>query len=260
VASLGVVLPASRKVFLIDATPDVRAQLHRLLPLQDFPPGRVDRDPLSGIFLTHAHMGHYLGLAHFGFEAVHTQGLPTYVTPRMAAFLQENGPWSQLVTKGNLAIEEIDPGPGGTFGVPVELGEGVRVAALQVPHRDEYSDTVAFLIEGPQTRYLYVPDTDTWDTWPRELTEVLAEVDVALLDGTFYSLDELPGRDISQVRHPLVTGTVDLLAPAVESGRLAVYFTHFNHTNPLVEPEGPARRQVEERGFGVLDDGLMLPL
>lgn len=269
VASLGIVLPETRKLFLIDATPDLIEQLHFLSRYRepDLPPGgTVARAPLDGVFLTHAHMGHYLGLAHFGFEAVHTRDLPTWCTPRMLDFLRTNGPWDQLVSKRNLDLREM-PVHEGTPGSEdwVELGEGVAVAAFRVPHRDEYSDTVAYLVRGPERTVLYVPDTDGWDAWPdvlaRSLPEVLTDgVDLALLDGSFFSMDELPGRDITQVRHPLMRQTMDLLEPLVQAGEVEVAFTHLNHSNPALDPEGPERRVIEARGFRVLAEGEELGL
>jgi len=266
VASLGIVLPQSKQLFLIDATPDVIAQLDLLSGYREpaLPPGgTVDRSPLDGVFLTHAHMGHYLGLAHFGFEAVHTRELPTWGTPRMLAFLRGNGPWDQLVGKKNLSLREMPVSnpevsdPAVDPGAWVELGEGVAVAAFPVPHRDEYSDTVAYLIRGPRRTVLYVPDTDGWDVWPRPLPEVLREagVDLALLDGTFFSMDELPGRDITQVRHPLMRQTMELLEEPVREGEVEVAFTHLNHSNPALDPAGPERREIEARGFRVLGEG-----
>jgi len=268
VASLGIVLPRSRRLYLIDATPDVIEQLHRLSRYREsgLPAGgTVDRSPLDGVFLTHAHMGHYLGLAHFGFEAIHTRHLPTWGTPRMLGFLRDNGPWSQLVSMENLELREM---PLAAPGVPavdgggwVELGEGVAVAAFPVPHRDEYSDTVAYLIRGPERAVLYVPDTDGWDVWPRPLPEVIGDgVDLALLDGSFFSMGELPGRDITQVRHPLMRQTMDLLERQVEAGEIEVAFTHLNHSNPALVPDGPERREIEARGFRVLEEGEELGL
>ncbi|HSL83194.1 MAG TPA: MBL fold metallo-hydrolase, partial [Thermoanaerobaculia bacterium] len=160
VASLAVVLPESGRVYLIDATPDLPEQIELLADVRRPPAGRVDRSPADGVFLTHAHMGHYLGLAWFGYESVHTRGLPVWATPRMARFLRENGPWSQLVSLGNVDLREVEAGGGA-----VELGDGVAVRAVAVPHRDEYTDTVGFRIEGPRATVLYVPDTDSWDAW-----------------------------------------------------------------------------------------------
>lgn len=254
VSSLGLVLPgaadAADRVYLIDATPDLRAQLDLLRDVRRPPTDRVDRAPVDGVFLTHAHLGHYLGLAFFGFEAVHTRELPVWTTPRMAGYLRDNGPWSQLVAFGNIALKPHAPGS------RVDLG-GVTVESLAVPHRDELSDTVAYLVHGPNRTVLYVPDTDAWDAWSPSLEAVLdrEQVDIALLDATFYSLAELPGRDLSSVPHPLITQSMDRLAGRVEAGKLEVYFTHLNHSNPAIDPESEAARAVRARGFAVLADG-----
>jgi pyrroloquinoline quinone biosynthesis protein B len=254
IASLAICLPASGKVYLVDATPDVREQLHQLRGLRDAPVGGVDRAPVDGVFLTHAHLGHYLGLAFFGFEAVHTRSLPVYSTAAMGAFLDANAPWDQLVRLGNIQRIQIEPDS------PVELEDGVTVTALLVPHRDEYSDTVAYLIAGPDRSVLYVPDTDAWASWSPPLRERLEDVDVALLDGTFFSLDELPGRAIGEIGHPLIETTMDLLESRVAGGALEVLFTHLNHSNPALDPGGAARRTIHERGFAVAGDGQVFAL
>ncbi|HEX3554051.1 MAG TPA: MBL fold metallo-hydrolase [Thermoanaerobaculia bacterium] len=251
VASLAIYSPKTDHVYLIDATPDLPAQIEKIHTFHHHPEGKTDRAPVDGVLLTHAHIGHYLGLAHFGFESLNTKGIPTWVSPRMAEFLRTNGPWSQLVRLGNIALREIQPGQ------PFELEDGITVKAFPVPHRDEYTDTLAFLLRGPHRTFLYVPDTDSWKAWPRPLTEVLAaeKVDVALLDATFYSPDELPDRDVSKIKHPLVTDTMDLLEPLVKAGKLRVGFTHLNHSNPALDQDGAARKAIEARGFRVLDEG-----
>jgi pyrroloquinoline quinone biosynthesis protein B len=256
VASLALDFPASGRTFLIDATPDLPAQIEEIHRFRPHPEGKVDRAPVDGVLLTHAHIGHYLGLAHFGFESLNTQGIPTWVSPRMAEYLRTNGPWSQLVRLKNIDLKEIRPGE------PFSLGENVTVTAIQVPHRDEYTDTLGFLIRGPKKTVLYVPDTDSWQTWPHPLPEVLEKekVDIALLDATFYSPDELPDRDVTKIKHPLMTQTMELLGPLIQAGKLRVYFTHMNHSNPALERDGPARRAIESRGFRVLDEGDELSL
>ena len=76
--------------------------------------------------------------------------------------------------------------------------------------------------------------------------------------------DELPDRDVSKIRHPLVTDTMDLLGPLLKDGKreggLKVYFTHMNHTNPALDGGGAARRAIEARGFKVLEEGQELGL
>ncbi|MEE8277269.1 MAG: MBL fold metallo-hydrolase [Thermoanaerobaculia bacterium] len=254
IASLALVLPESRRVYLFDATPDLGPQLELLRDVRDAPARRVDRAPVDGVFLTHAHIGHYLGLAFFGYEAVHTSGVRVYSSSRMADFLRHNGPWSQLVELDNIRLLELSPDE------PVELEPGLRVTPFQAPHRDEYADTLGFTIQGRHHRLLYLPDTDSWEAWPRPVEETLEEVDFALLDGTFFSPAELPGRDVTAIGHPLITTTMDLLQRLVERGRTAVFFTHLNHSNPALDPHSEARRQIDSRGFRVLYEGQEFPL
>lgn len=297
VSSMALILPVSRetrggetsdadrepraggeRVFLFDATPDVREQLRLLRDARDGPAGRVDRAPVDGVFLTHAHIGHYTGLAFFGFEAVHTRNLPVYCTPRMAHFLRTNGPWSQLVAMENVRLHETAQGQSVALAFDARRADGgasnneqagaVVVTPIAVPHRDEYSDTVGFILRrratGPQrgSTVLFVPDTEPWRNWSPTLTEVLdrEQIDVLIVDGTFFSAEELPGRAVSSIGHPLIRDTMDLLESRVSTGELAVYFTHLNHSNPALEPNSGARREIDARGFAVAHEGLEIPL
>ncbi len=253
VASLAIVLPSSRRVYLVDATPDFPEQLAMVGDWALERTGGVDRSPLEGILLTHAHMGHYLGLAWLGFEAVHVRGLPLYVSAAMAEFLETNEPWARLASSGNVTLHVLE------MERPLPLAEGVRVIPFLVPHRAEHTDTLGLRIEGPRRTFLYVPDTDGWENWEPPLEQRLAGVDVAFLDGTFYSTDELPDRDARSIGHPPVVQTMGRL-DGLGAARPRVYFTHMNHSNPLLEPESPARRELERRGYGVLEEGRRWPL
>jgi pyrroloquinoline quinone biosynthesis protein B len=249
VACLGLVDHAARQSWLIDATPDFREQVHGL---QELAPGC----PLAGIILTHAHIGHYAGLLHLGREAWNRQGLPVFASPRMAAFLREQAPWSQLVALGNIDLHLLAPDQ------EVAISSDLSLTPLVVPHRDEYSDTLAFLVRGPGRRLFYCPDIDAWDRWEHDLRRVVAGVDVALLDGTFFSADELPGRNLDQIPHPLVVDTAGRLAQSrilspskdLVEGRAGVdcdmRLIHLNHTNPLHRP-GPERDWLAVQGLGV---------
>jgi pyrroloquinoline quinone biosynthesis protein B len=240
VASLGLVDTIAGKRFVIDATPDFAEQVARLGGLPD------------GILLTHAHIGHYLGLAQLGREVVNAREMPVYCTPSMARFLRENGPWKRLVTLGNIAIHEIEPDR------EFSLTDSLRVTALRVPHRDEDSDTVAYLVAGPSRRILWLPDIDKWEKWDRRVEDVVRDADVAFLDGTFSSADEIPGRSLAEIPHPLVPETVARLAKASAPPH-RVFFVHLNHTNPLLW-DGAAVRQLRGKGFGVASEGQRVPL
>jgi pyrroloquinoline quinone biosynthesis protein B len=194
--------------------------------------------------------GHYAGLMYLGREALGARGVPVYATPRMCRFLRENGPWSQLVSLGNIELREIIPGQ------ELALSPRLRVTPLAVPHRDEFSDTVGFRVRGPERTLLYVPDIDKWERWGTRIEDEVARADVALLDGTFFEPSEIPGRSLADIPHPLVTETAARIPDAL---RARVRLIHLNHTNPLLlDPrrlEAPALR-----GLAVAREGEDFPL
>jgi len=251
VACLGLFGQDPATTILVDATPDMRAQIADLRDASGLPalPGL----PVDRILLTHAHIGHYTGLMFLGRESVAAKALPVTATPRMEAFLRANKPWSRLAEWGHIRIEAVDPG------ATLRPMPGLAVTLLPVPHRDEDSDTVAFLFEGAKGRLLYVPDTDAWEKWPRPLASYLASADVALLDGTFFDPSELPGRDLSEIPHPLIRRTIDALGGAAPAG-CRVLFTHLNHTNPALDPASAEAALIAKAGFGIAAEGMEFPL
>jgi pyrroloquinoline quinone biosynthesis protein B len=255
VASLLVADRASGRRWLIDATPDLRQQVERAAAE---PPSRLaggTRPPLfDGIFLTHAHMGHYLGLAQLGREAYGASGVPVWGSARMVEFLARNAPWDQLVKLGNIRPETF------TAGTPVALAPGLSVTALAVPHRAEYTDTHGFVVRGPRRALLYIPDIDKWERWTTAIESALREVDVALLDGTFFADGEIPGRSMADIPHPFVAESLLRFAALPESERRKIVFTHLNHTNPATDPASPENRRIEAAGMRVAVEGERLGL
>jgi pyrroloquinoline quinone biosynthesis protein B len=205
---------------------------------------------VSGILLTHAHVGHYAGLLYLGREALGADRVPVYATPRMARFLRENAPWSELVARNHVELREVSPGR------ELDLTPRLHVTPVTVPHRDELSDTVGFFVRGPERRLLYVPDIDKWPRWDRRLADEVRAVDAALLDGTFLDAAEIPGRSQADIPHPLVGETAALLPADL---RARVRLIHLNHTNRLLwAPDALAEPAL--RGLAVARDGEDLPL
>ncbi|HEV7574194.1 MAG TPA: MBL fold metallo-hydrolase [Thermoanaerobaculia bacterium] len=234
VASIAIVDPQSHQRWIIDATPDFPTQLATLDAI-----ALRGTALLDGILLTHAHIGHYLGLAHLGREVLGAHSIKVYAMPRMREFLQHNGPWDQLVKLHNIELVPIEDG------VPIALNERITITPLRVPHRDEYSETVGFIVRGPTHSILWLPDIDKWEKWTTPLESVLAQVDVAYIDGTFYDATELPGRDLSEIPHPLMTETLARLGDSPV--RAKVRFIHLNQSNPLL--------RERRRGIIVAADG-----
>jgi pyrroloquinoline quinone biosynthesis protein B len=271
VTSLLLCDPRDGRRWLFDCTPDVREQLDRA---RGHPSTRKEEGPrpplLDGLFLTHAHMGHYGGLLHFGREAYAVRELPAWITPRFAEFLRTNAPWSLLVQEKRLVLNEL------VEGQPVELAPDLQVTAFRVPHRDEFSDTVGFEIRGPNRALAYLPDIDKWERWDEEaeaagakgrrrgparrVEELIERCDLALLDGCFFAGGEVAGRSMKEIPHPCVIESIDRFGALPRTERGKVYFTHLNHTNPAADSSSDAWRQVVEAGMQVLDEGRIFRL
>ncbi len=237
VSSLGIIDREHESFWIIDATPDFREQLHLLLV-------HAPECSLKGIFITHAHMGHYTGLIHLGREAMNTNNLPVYCTPKLGSFLKTNAPWKQLVEIGNIELETME------YDVPVTLTPNLKLVPVAVPHRGEYSDTVGYLIQGPRKKLFFCPDIDSWSKVEFDLAAFFQEIDIALVDGSFFDSDELPGRDMNEIPHPLVKDSVELFRE-VQSD---IFFIHQNHTNPLWGG-GLERKWLEKKGYAVGEQG-----
>lgn len=239
VTSLAIVDPVSRQRWIIDATPDFAAQLNVL--------ERVAGPGIDGILLTHAHIGHYTGLMQLGREVLGARRVPVYAMPRMTQFLSTNGPWDQLVKLENISLVPMQADEA------IRLNERIRVTPFLVPHRDEYSETVGFQIDGPRRSVLFIPDIDKWERWDRPVEEMIRRVDVALLDGTFYAEGELPGRSMAEIPHPFIVESMKRFASLDLAERRKVRFIHLNHTNPALQPGSEAHRHVEASGFHIAD-------
>ena len=256
VTSLLVVDPESGGRWLFDATPDLREQVERA---RGHPPGRSppgNRPPLfEAVYLTHAHMGHLAGLLQLGQEAYAARGQPVLGTARMVDFLERDEPWALAVRSGHLLPRALVPGQREPLRGPAGEPTALSVTAFLVPHRDEVTDTVGYLVEGPARRLVYLPDIDKWERWERPLEDLLADLDVALVDGSFFADGEIPGRSLADIPHPFISETLERLADQPLDLRRRVVFTHLNHSNPAADPAGEAARTVHAAGMSIAHEG-----
>ena len=240
----------TQRRFLFEATPDIREQLHALDQIYSDAPGPLG---LAGVFVTHAHIGHYAGLMFAGHESAGVSGLRVFALPRMRHFLSDSGPWDQLVRFQNIELVPLQSGR------RTELGDDLAVTPHLVPHRDEYSETAGFVIHGPTKNILFLPDIDDWDRWQREFSlsieAMIAAVDVAYLDATFFDDNELPGRDMTQIPHPRLRYSVERFSTLPTEQQRKVRFIHLNHSNPARFTDSAARQWLTHRGFAVARRG-----
>ncbi len=241
VVSLGLIDESSQTSYLFESTPDMPAQLKNLKKHT----GIASKELPDGIFITHAHIGHYTGLMYLGKEAMNAQHVKVFAMPKMKTFLEQNGPWSQLVNTHNIDIQSL------TNNVPVQLNASIKITPFLVPHRDEYSETVGYLIEGPHKKVLFIPDIDKWEKWDKNIIDELSKVDFALIDATFYDKEEINNRDIKEIPHPFIIESMELFSKLPIEEKHKIYFIHLNHTNPALNELSTQTQLINQNGFHV---------
>ena len=248
VVALGLIDSTNQKHYLFEATPNITQQL------QDLNSIAGNTSSFRGVFLTHAHMGHYSGLLFLGKEALGGQSVPVFALPRMRQFLRNNGPWEQLISEKNIALRPL------VASKNEKISEKIEITPIQVPHRDEYSETVGYWIKGPHKTALFIPDIDKWERWDTAIESLIQKVDYALLDATFFDGNELPNRDMSKIPHPFVTESLARFDSLEANEKAKIYFIHFNHTNPLLKENSQASKEVRAKGYHIARSGLELSL
>ena len=241
---LAIVDPTTNEQWIIDATPNIKEQLQLLK-------SKTGTEKITGVVLTHAHMGHYTGLMHFGREVMGTNKTPVFAMPKMKSFLEENGPWSQLVSLENIHLKKIKEDS------IFNLNKNIKLKSFLVPHRDEFSETVGYEITINNKTLIFIPDIDKWEKWDANITELIQKTDYAFLDATFYKNGEL-NRDMSEIPHPFVEESMKLFAPLTLENKSKIHFIHLNHTNPLLRKNSLAQKEVLQKGFNIAKEGQII--
>ncbi len=244
VCSLGILDENENRFWIVEASPNLVEQWAFMESLNEQKPDA------AGIFISHAHIGHYTGLMYLGREAMGAQKIPVHCMPRMFNFLEQNGPWSQLVTLDNIKLDSLQ------FDIPRKVSPSLQLTPISVPHRDEFSETAGFIISGPNKQALFIPDIDKWEKWDRSIVSMIKEVDIAFLDGTFYENGELPNRDMSEIPHPFIEESLSLFSELSKEDRSKVHFIHFNHTNEAMFDTSEASNKITKEGYSLAREGM----
>lgn len=248
VSSLAVINDDDNSVYLIDCSPDFKEQMQLI---RDYFNG--NEFELKGIFLTHAHIGHYTGLSDLGREVSSLNNIPVYVMPRMKNFIENNGPWNQLVRLKNIELMEMADNN------KIIIDNDLSIMPFLVPHRDEYSETVGFEIRNENKSLLYIPDIDKWERWQMDVRSMIQKADIAFLDGTFFSEKELENRNMSEIPHPSVEESMNYFSELPPHDKKKIHFTHLNHSNPL-HRKTKEYHEVLEKHFNIASQAFVFNL
>ena len=242
VASIALIDHQYKKYWIIDITPDFKTQYQMINKYLN------DSYKFSGIFLTHSHVGHYIGLLELGLEILNTKNIPVYAMPKLLKFLKNNDSINFLFKSNNIKPIEIRENK------KINLADGLIISSFLVPHRNEMSETVGYNIRTKNNSIVYIPDIDDWSDWNQNIISVIKDNDLMLIDGTFYDKKELNFRRVEDVPHPSILESIKLFKNLDKRHKKKIYFTHLNHTNKVLQKKSDEYKNLSNSSFNVLED------
>jgi pyrroloquinoline quinone biosynthesis protein B len=261
------VISSQGEVFLVNASPDLPAQIGSCADLQPNP-ATLRGTPLAGVLLTNADLDHVAGLL-----ALREGGrLRVHATTAVRATLDGCLGMTRIldafcgVDWMEPAFADFAPLPGSGGGESplacraIKLPGGPPVFATDSNAGGVHCVAYCFLDRETGGRLLVAPDVGGWN---EELRGALAESDAVLFDGTFWSDDELQrvkagARTAEQMGHVTIREQ-SLSVLGSLSARHRIYI-HINNTNPVLSPGSLERAAVEAAGLAVGCDGLEFAL
>ncbi len=257
--------------FLLNASPEIRAQIESFRPLH---PRAPRHSPIAGIVLTNGDLDHCLGLL----SLRESHPLQLYATDavregwtrdnRLHATLQrfeDQVTWHTLTGGLKMELLRADQTPSGLeiepFCVPGKLPihlERTRVASAH--------DNIGLLIREPARGRSLAYFPAVAGPTP-DLLAALAVADCVFFDGTFWSSDELGQQGLGDKKAedmahwPLggTDGSLPFLAQLQRAGTRRILI-HINNTNPILCSDSPQAREVQAAGVEIACDGLEVEL
>jgi pyrroloquinoline quinone biosynthesis protein B len=250
-----------RNWFLVNASPDLRAQIERTPALHPWETS-ARNSPIAGVLLTNADLDHVLGLI------LLREGEPLPVLATEAVRETLIGPLGFETLLGGFCGIRWEAAP--TEFSPLRLRDGspssLFVRAIFLPGGPPRFDKTSIAQTGHSVAYqirdqsgaslLMAPDVAEITS---ELQQALEESDAVIFDGTFWVADELrrlnpDARTAQQMGHlPIRDGSLELLRRSPARWKI---FTHINNTNPILATDSLERTAVLTAGVLIGEDGL----
>ena len=247
--------------FLLNASPDIHDQLDCLPgPI----PAGVRHVPVEGIVTTDAELDHTLGIVLLR-EARHLQLLATAAVRRILEQDSRILPMTQAFAR--VDVTEIEIGRSTPLGYRNGDSSGIAIEPFAVPagaprfvRESDTGHTVGLILLDRETggSCAYIPGCGELDG---ALLERMAQTDLVLFDGTFWTDDELISLGIGDRRaremdHQPISGPSGTLSRLSRLTRPKKVYTHINNTNPILLEDSPEREIVERAGLTVGADGM----
>jgi pyrroloquinoline quinone biosynthesis protein B len=262
------VSPDYRQWFLLNASPDIHAQIESfpaLLPRGGPDDGVSRAAPIRAVLLTDAELDHTLGLLLLR----EGRGLEIHATEAARDTLRDGTSLLRTLEAYCLVSwKRVVPGR------DTPLGDGLSYRAFDAPttkrprfssgHGNEEGRVVGYRVTDVHTggALVYLPAVQEL-TAP--LHHQLAGCDCLLIDGTCWRDDELirlgaGGKTAREMGHLPISGpggSLEQLCPLPIDRKI---YIHINNTNPILLEDAPERRTLEQHGTEVAVDGLELQI
>lgn len=249
---------------LVNASPDVLAQIRATPELQ---PARAQRDSgIAAVLLMDAQIDHVTGLLML---RERQSPLPLLATPEVLSDVAEGFPLTRILSH-YCGITPVPLSPeGGFMAVPGLPGLSIRPVLLSSkpppysPFREcpRPGDNIGLLMDNPATgqRVFYAPGLGEMTP---ELLALMAECSVLLVDGTFWTEDEmqrlgLSGKSAAEMGHLPQTGPQGMIAQLdTLPASIRKILIHINNTNPILREDSAERALLTAHGIEVAFDGM----
>jgi pyrroloquinoline quinone biosynthesis protein B len=251
---------------LLNASPDIRAQLDSFPPLQ---PGRATRDTgIIAVLLMDSQIDHTTGLLMLR----EGRCLEIYCTDRVHQDLTDHFPLFTVLDRYCGVNHHPIPIDGSSFTVPG--AEGLDVTAVPLsskappysPHRHDprQGDNIGIEVKdlGTGRKLFYAPGLGKIES---HLRSFLEGADCLLIDGTFWRQDEMIreglGRKLArEMGHLPQSGPGGMIEQLRSFSRPRKVLIHINNSNPILDETGVERATLSAEGIEVAFDGMDIHL
>jgi pyrroloquinoline quinone biosynthesis protein B len=258
-----------RSWFLLNASPDIRAQMEIFPPLH--PSGGSARNsPVQAVLLTNADLDHTLGLlllregeklcihAPSSVRAALSEGIS--LEPTLRSFCGTE--WIEPATRPQ-PLRLRDGSPSGLAYEAIPL-PGKPPRFMKAQNSSAAGNVVGYRIADDKTggRLLFVPDVAALN---EDLLRALPDCDALLFDGTFWSENEMHDQGVGTLRaadmgHVPISGPAGSLNVLAQLGIRHKIYTHINNTNPVLIEDSPEAAAVKAGGCAVGRDGMEIEI
>ena len=251
---------------LINTSPDIRSQLEAFPAIQ--PKEGIRDTGIKAILLIDSQIDHTTGMLML------REGKPleVYCTDMVKQDLSTGFPLFTMLKDYCTVNHHAIPVDGSSFTIPAIEDLRFYTQALKskappyLPHRHDphEGDNIGVIIEQISTgkKVFYSPGLGEIE--PHVMT-AMQEVDCLLVDGTFWTDDEMctqnishkKAREIGHLPQSGPGGMIEVLSGVAKARKILI---HINNTNPILDDDSEQRKILDAAGIEVAYDGLEIDL